>query len=217
MPYSVTITKEMEKTAGGGCTALLTALASDAFADSGMFILQDGRTMLHDKDTPLFYTVANPCLLAEFPLDAPEWAGHFYRTDTVQLTFPTIKEYDVFTKKLDAYIALLCAHMTIVADDDCLGREEYTVDEHPIVLKVTKNPIPYRRFIIELEEPDKQLIVRDGGSVGILFEDICPFSEISALGEVTSEDGWRTNTIDLIAYSSTVSELRNAVLARLRA
>ena len=98
--HSVNVTSSLERTADG-CLLSLTAAAS-GFADSGVFILKEGRSMVNELDVPEFYTVATPCLLAEFPMDTPEFSGNFYRTSEVQLPFFSVNDASAFVDRVNA-------------------------------------------------------------------------------------------------------------------
>lgn len=215
--HTVTVERTIEKIPGGGCLLTLAATAAGGFADSGVFILRDVRTMLNARDIPSFETIADPCLLSELTLDEPEWPGHFYRASEVQLQFPSQGECATFLLKMDSALASLCKNMDVVTDDSNLVTEERVIDGHTVVLKTTKGNGAYRKVVILLDTDDKQLIMEDGGAAGTLFKDICPFNDISSLGEVPdAPEGWRTHTVALITYAGTVDLLKAGVLNKLQ-
>lgn len=210
--HSISVTSSTEKTATG-CVLSLTATAV-GFTDSGVFVLKEGRSMANALDTPQFYTVATPCLLAEFPLDEPEFTGNFYRTSEVQLPFPSVKDASAFVDKVNEATGKLCRNMDAVTDDDLLEEETHDVDGHEVTLRITKGNVPYKRFIIELEELDYQLMF-SGDETAPIFYDILPFSQTDTFGSTDAGAGWLDTRVELITYASLVNKLRDAVLSKL--
>lgn len=210
--HSINVTSSLERTADG-CLLSLTAAAS-GFADSGVFILKEGRSMVNEPDVPEFYTVATPCLLAEFPLDTPEFSGNFYRTDSIQLPFGLVKDAMAFVEKVKTATDKLCRNMDTVTDDSLLEEETHDVDGHTVKFRITKGSVPYKRVIIELEELDYQLMFY-GDEAAPIFYDILPFSETDTFGSTDVGTGWLDTHVELITYASLVDKLRDAVLRKL--
>lgn len=216
--HSADLATTIEDLPGGGCLVSLAINSVVDFEDTALFVLREGRDMLNNPTDPIFETVATPCLLAEYPTGAAEWPGGFLRVAQVSVKLPNRTEVTAFLDKVTDRLTSLGKYMDVITDENRLQEETVTVLGHPVTFRWTATSIPFKRMVISLQAGDEQLVMRDGGLMGALFVDVCPFQDVSPWGTVPwTDECWRVNEVALTTYASCVDLIKQAVVTRLGA
>lgn len=216
--HSADLATTIEDLPGGGCLVSLAINNVVDFEDTALFVLREGRDMLNNPTDPIFETVATPCLLAEYPTGAAEWPGGFLRVAQVSVKLPNRTEVTAFLDKVTDRLTSLGKYMDVITDENRLQEETVTVLGHPVTFRWTATSIPFKRMVISLQAGDEQLVMRDGGLMGALFVDVCPFQDVSLWGTVPwTDECWRVNEVALTTYASCVDLIKQAVVTRLGA
>lgn len=216
--HSADLATTIEDLPGGGCLVSLAINSVVDFEDTALFVLREGRDMLNNPTDPIFETVATPCLLAEYPAGAAEWPGGFLRVAQVSVKLDNRTEVTAFLGKITDRLTSLGKYMDVITDENRLQAETVTVLNHPVTFQWTATSIPFKRMVITLQAGDEQLVMRDGGLMGALFVDVCPFQDVSPWGTVPwTDECWRANEVTLTTYASCVDLIKQAVVTRLGA
>jgi len=209
MSHTFAITKTAEAVPGKGWLVRMAAIAETPDR-AGVFVLKET-----DGSEPLFQTVADPCLMAEFPLGEPEWPGHFYRTAEVEVLLPSLAEREAFERKIAVAAEALRRNLAIVNDDSLLETTEHAIRGHVVRLSVTGGSWAYKRLSLDLDG-QRRLIMHPSKSMGKLFTGVVPFGEESDLGHRRSKAGWLADSVELVTYASLAGRLADRLLRDLR-
>lgn len=211
-PY-IKIDKEVYDTPVGGVLAKIWVSEYSGIKDPNIFVLKEEFDMLHNKTEPSFQTVCTPESFCEYPCDAPEEEGGFYRTRGIYIQTNTQDKFKEFLNSINERINKLCVNIEMLNDDTYKNTATISTNVFDIVFEYTN--IKWFSNYIKITLPDdrKYLLIKNDPNVGKVFLDVCTPEDIFVYTDIHTDNIYRSNTVTICCSESLVDLIKDKLIS----